>query len=349
MNSNHDDFGGINANPIVPRRTVLKVAGAVLISAWLLPISGCLPASRKLGRAAADMFGPAIPTPYGRFLTADERKTLRAFVDRLIPGGDRPGAVDAECDVAIDAFLAAFLTDPPLIYAGAPFSDRGGAMDNGFARFIPLDAYEELAWRIVIEGSQGLQEREVNGPVKGLQQIFREGLAHLEMRAQAAGGGTFADLPAIARDLIVFDVTDNEVQALVDVAFPATLNAMYGAPEYGGNKNLVGWTSNDFEGDVQPRGYTDAQVVNSDTPLLIDTLLPPSYGRNSKKQQAVATAVPKSLPIDFSALPLPLLLMSAEGAAGMIGDAQGSLARLRASLEPYLNSSAILRWENKNA
>ena len=35
---------------------------------------------------------------------------------------------------------------------------------------------------------------------------------------------------------------------------------MYGAPEYGGNQNLAGWQSIELEGDVQPRGYTDAEV-----------------------------------------------------------------------------------------
>jgi hypothetical protein len=35
---------------------------------------------------------------------------------------------------------------------------------------------------------------------------------------------------------------------------------MYGPPEYGGNRDLVGWFSIDHEGDVQPRGYTDSEV-----------------------------------------------------------------------------------------
>ena len=35
---------------------------------------------------------------------------------------------------------------------------------------------------------------------------------------------------------------------------------MYGAPEYGGNRDTVGWAYIDYEGDVQPRGYSDAEV-----------------------------------------------------------------------------------------
>ena len=35
---------------------------------------------------------------------------------------------------------------------------------------------------------------------------------------------------------------------------------MYGAPEYGGNKDGVGWAYLGRDGDVQPRGYSDAEV-----------------------------------------------------------------------------------------
>jgi len=35
---------------------------------------------------------------------------------------------------------------------------------------------------------------------------------------------------------------------------------MYAAPEYGGNRGLAGWQAVGFEGDVQPRGYTDDEV-----------------------------------------------------------------------------------------
>jgi hypothetical protein len=35
---------------------------------------------------------------------------------------------------------------------------------------------------------------------------------------------------------------------------------MYAAPEYGGNRNRVGWDYIGYLGDVQPRGYTDAEV-----------------------------------------------------------------------------------------
>ena len=98
-----------------------------------------------------------------------------------------------------------------------------------------------------IEGSQGLPEREFNGPVVGLQEIYRSGLAAL--------GDDYAEAGA----------TTQSVRLRADPTFRALLyehccEGMYGAPEYGGNRNGVGWANINFEGDVQPRGYTDAEV-----------------------------------------------------------------------------------------
>jgi hypothetical protein len=363
-----------NHPPRSPRRRwVLQAGGGALAGTLLIPLAGC----GDTASLASNLGGPDGPTPLRFFLTDAERRTLRALVDRLIPGELGPGAADADADLAIDALLGAFLTDPPLIYAGGPYSDRGGAARNDFARFIPLDAYEELAWRIAIEGSQGRPEREFNGPVQGRQAIYREGLAHLDARAaQLATGllpaalgsvlreqlgdtplaavldlvntltGTegFADLPALLRDVIVLDPTDAATQALVDAAFPDTINAMYGAPEYGGNKDLVGWTSMNFDGDVQPRGYTDAQVIHADTPGLLDFLLPPPFGGDPDGPRPAAAPRAKATagPVGIAALSG---LVGPESLAAMIADADGSLARLRAQIAHRVQHPAVLRWE----
>lgn len=248
------------------RRTVLKAGGALALTA-VVPLSGC-------GSSAPPAQAGAAAAP--RFLDDRELRALRAFTDRMIPADATPGAVAARCAEAIDRLLAAFQVDPPFIYAGGPFSDRGGAERNDFERFIPLDEYEALGWRIAIEGSRGLPEREFNGPVKGMQQTYRDGLARLDALAVEQGYADFASAPAPAQDAILGS-GDALVAALIDIGFPDTLDAMYGAPEYGGNFARVGWTNTGFDGDVQPRGYTDDQVVNADTPGPFDSLLPPSY------------------------------------------------------------------------
>lgn len=338
-----------NAPRMPQRRVVLTAGGTMLMSAWLL--SGCASSQPP----DDPLRGPDRPTPRAGFLSEAERRTLRALADRLVPAGLQPGAAAAQAEDAIDALLAAFMTDPPLIYAGGPYSDRAGALRNDFERFIPLDDYEALAWRIAIEGSQGRPEREFNGPVRGLQQIYREGLAHLDARAAQLATGvlpaalgeilrerlgdtplatvldlvntltgteTFADLPALLRDVIVLDYSDAQVQALIDVAFLHTLDGTYGAPEYGGNRDLVGWTSTGWPGDTQPRGWTDTEVIHRDQPGLFDPLLPPSYGgadlgRAGAKVQAAALDRP------------PLLIAASESLAATIMHANGSLASLQ--------------------
>jgi hypothetical protein len=234
------------------RRTFLKAAGGL----GLLAVA---PPSRVRALLAA---APAVGQP-GRFLTAHELDTLRAVAGRFVPGPPEdpdPGAVEAGAAEAVDLLLAAFTLDPPLIHAGGPFSNRAGAAHDDFADFIPLDALAELSWRIRLEGSKGKREREFAGPVVGLQEVYRTGLAHLDQRA----GGAFAALPGPAQDLILRDQTDAAVQQFVAAALSDVLDATYGPPEYGGNRNLVGWTVNHWPGDTQPRGFTPEQVSRPD-------------------------------------------------------------------------------------
>lgn len=339
MSGDQSGTGRVGLLPVT-RRVVLKVGGAVLMTAWLGPLAGCKDGDQAAVSAPVDLRGPDRPTPRARFLTDAELNTLRALVDRLIPADLQPGAEAAHAEQAIDAFLAAFMTDPPLIYAGGPFSDRAGAVRNDFVRFIPLDAYEALAWRMVIEGSQGLPEREFNGPVRGLQQIYREGLAHLDARAKQLAPGIegFADLPAPLRDLIVLDPSDAQVQALVDVAFLNTLDGTYGAPEYGGNHDRIGWASTDWRGDVQPRGYTDSEVIHRDTPGPFDALLPPSYGGSDN-----ASASTRNLSLPLLELP-PLLIVAGESLAAAIMNADGSLAGLRRQLAGQATIRPEWQW-----
>ena len=114
------------------------------------------------------------------WLTDDEYRTLTAACERLIPprDGTAPGAAAAGVPDYIDGLLGAFTVDPPRIWARGPTSGRHGG-SPAFAQFHELTALDELAWRTRIEGSCGLPEREFNGPVIGLQQRYRDGLAAL--------------------------------------------------------------------------------------------------------------------------------------------------------------------------
>ncbi len=182
------------------------------------------------------------------FLDEREYEVLEAACGRLIPAdGEFGGAKEAGSADYIDRLLGAFSFDPPRIWAGGPASGRFGG-EAGFSQFQRLNALDELAWRTRIEGSLGLPEREFNGPVVGLQQIYREGLASL------------------GEDYATVSPTEQGRRLRANLAFATVLfghvcEGMYGAPEYGGNRDLIGWRSIGFAGDVQPRGWRDAEVA----------------------------------------------------------------------------------------
>lgn len=189
---------------------------------------------------------PTVAVPVGRdrarFLSAEQLATLGAVVDRVVPAEDgSPGALEAGAHESIDALLAAFRTDPPRIYAGGPFSDRAGSRVNHFERFLPLDAYEARAWK---------------AKVRRFQRVYTEGLDAL-----AASTPGFATLPGPARDLVLQGSQDPAVTAMMGLAVSHAFEGTWGAPEYGGNRDTLGWQAIGFEGDRQPRGYTDEEVL----------------------------------------------------------------------------------------
>lgn len=185
------------------------------------------------------------------FLTAVQYSVLEAVCARLVPADSTPdggapdgtemGAVDY-----IDTLLGAFTFTPPRIWAGGPFSGRFGGTAS-FSDFEELSPAEELAWRTRIEGSLGITERERLGPVTGLQEIYARGLAEL--------GEDFPTLDPAAQDDRLRKAGD-----FTRLVYEHTCEGLYGAPEYGGNRGLAGWRYLDYEGDVQPRGFTDAEV-----------------------------------------------------------------------------------------
>jgi hypothetical protein len=184
------------------------------------------------------------------WLTDDEMAVLEAVADRLIPPDEiGPGAVVAGGADYIDRMLGAFLVDPPLIFAGGPTSGRHGG-EASYGTFHQLSAIDEIAWRTRIEGSAGMPEREFNGPVVGLQQMYREGLAFL--------GPDFLECEASEQ---VSRLKSRENKRFARLVFGHLCEGLYGPPEYGGNRDTRGWQSIEFAGDVQPKGWSDSEVA----------------------------------------------------------------------------------------
>jgi hypothetical protein len=185
-----------------------------------------------------------------QFLTPHERAVVARIADQLLPPyGTFAGGGAAGVDEYVDRTLGAFAFDPPRIWAGGPFSGRFGGAAS-FEQFLPLSRVEELAWRTRIEGSRGDPVREWNGPVRGWQEVYREGIAAL--------GEDFLNVDADEQAARV-----EAIPELKQLLFEHACEACYGPPEYGGNRALTGWRSIGYAGDVQPRGWSDAEVTGA--------------------------------------------------------------------------------------
>jgi hypothetical protein len=187
-------------------------------------------------------------------VTGHDLRTLRALTARLLPGPPEdpdPGALEAGAAEAIARLLEAFTEPEPPIHAA-----HGGG-------FVPLDTVAELGWRIRLEGSLGLPEREFAGPVMGLAQRLTDGLALLDQCTREACGAAFADAPMVDQDAVL-EAADGELDEFISVALALTLEVVYGPSQYGGNPDGSSWQPLGWPGFTQPRGFTPQQVSEPD-------------------------------------------------------------------------------------
>jgi hypothetical protein len=201
------------------------------------------------GCTSSSTSGPAF-----RFFTSHQAAVIEDATARIAPGpaddpaeAGHPGAREADVTGYIDSMLGALgaLDDAaPLIFAGGPWSNRHTSGPDLMARFVALDPVARIAWR------QRLQ---------GWQDQYANGIAALDK----AAGGDFTKAHATAQDKILASSALSSFTALL---FEHTIEGLYAAPEYGGNRNQVGWKDIAFPGDIQPRGYTPDEVSRSDGP-----------------------------------------------------------------------------------
>lgn len=205
----------------------------------------------------------------GRYFNYREYEAIRALTGVVIPEGDTPGAITAVVVDYIDFLLGAFTVDPPRIFAAGPYSGRHGG-ENKFDKYLPLSRVKHIGWQTYIEGSKGIPEREFNGPVVGLQEIYSQGVIAFDEIAQSDFGADFAQCDFSDQKSIAKKVGDD----FMDIVFEHVVEGMYAAPEYGGNQKMVGWKNIDYEGDRQPVGYSREQMEQPDPlPLLTQSEL----------------------------------------------------------------------------
>jgi len=257
------------------RRGFLKGAGA-------LGVLAVLPA--QLVREVVTHTAEAADSHF--FFDTHQYATVQALCRRLIPGPEDdptetdPGALKANVIAYIDLFLGAFNAGDR-IWGEGPFSGRApapwpfgtpqpaGYPNDDFAATSPLSAVEELSWRTLLEGTKGLPERKwadaaAGGHYVGLQEQYVQGVKDLDDAASQMfpPAKDFVSLMPQQQDILIArpDIT----VGFPSLVFQHAAEGMYGAPEYGGNKDLAGWKYIKFPGDAQPRGYTAEEMIKPD-------------------------------------------------------------------------------------
>ena len=219
-----------------------------------LPIA--VASAAVLGTEGCTSSAPPVRTP--RFFSSHQAAVVTAATARIAPGpaddpaeAGHPGAREADVTGYIDSMLAALGalgdtvlddTGAPPVFAGGPWSNRHTSGPDLMARFAALDPVARIAWR---------------RRLTGWQQQYRAGIATLDKLA----GGDFTKAGHAKQDKILVMPAASSFVALL---FEHTIEGLYAAPEYGGNRGLSGWKEIGFPGDIQPRGYTADEVSRSD-------------------------------------------------------------------------------------
>ncbi|MGO9559174.1 MAG: gluconate 2-dehydrogenase subunit 3 family protein [Acidimicrobiales bacterium] len=229
---------------VISRRQVLQRGGiatlGLLLPAELFSACDQIRAEKSPGRRTPDWLA----------FDDHEAAVVVEATARLIPGPEdepseagHPGAREAGVVRYIDTMLGALSLSPAKVFAGGPFSDRAGSKVDDMATFIGLSTSEGYGWKVRLAGYRAAYSKGV---------VALDGLA----------GGDFLKASKAERDAALAKDPDG----FMTLMFGHAIEGMYSVPEYGGNHDLVGWKDISFPGDVQPRGYTDSEVTDSDGP-----------------------------------------------------------------------------------
>jgi hypothetical protein len=246
-------------------------------------------------------FPGADPNADGRTSAADVTAVIGAL-GSADPNADVDGSgvIDA-ADVALtrSSIFGTVLVGPPAfagrpLFAGGPFSGRtpfpdpasGAPSDqfppNSFATPLPLPRVKRLAWTVRLLGATAVPEVADNPLATtrldvDMRQRYRAGIAQVNALSQAQFGAAFDALDTADQDTLIAMIKRQQ-RRFYDLLVDHTIEGLLCAPEYGGNRDTVGWTLTRFDGDSQPLGYAifdetiDDYRQRPDKPL--STILP---------------------------------------------------------------------------
>jgi len=127
---------------------------------------------------------------------------------------------------------------------------------DAFRQFLPLTRLQRLSWKVRMLGASAVPEVAANPLATDLLETdlrhkYRLGLAALDTASVKMFGAGFADLTVERQTEILGDASTDFLTILRQHVIEATLCA----PEYGGNRDRLGWQLVGFDGDSQPQGY----------------------------------------------------------------------------------------------
>jgi gluconate 2-dehydrogenase gamma chain len=150
---------------------------------------------------------------------------------------------------------------------------KGASTWKSFTDADAADVDAIAALIIPSDGSPGAREahvidfidRSLDGFAKEQRPLFASGLADLRARAAAAhpGATSFASLDTSKQTAILHDL-ERSKSDFFSAMLAATAAGMFSNPEYGGNRDKIGWKMIGFEDRFfwqQPFGYYDRDEV----------------------------------------------------------------------------------------
>ena len=177
------------------------------------------------------------------FLTRKQRRTAAVLANHYIPRDRDPGAAELGAVDYIEQLLTAFDCDPPRIFAS----------DVSSSRFLPLNRYQDVAWRIRLYGSEEYarsfgQGKPYYGPkVVGLRTLISEGLDKVDHLSLLP----IEHLPQSAITMLLGVVGKEFRHAFSELVIEATLSQT----QYGGNRGGAAWKLSHFDGELTSYGW----------------------------------------------------------------------------------------------
>ena len=194
--------------------------------------------------------GPFPVDPSLNYFSQRQREMFTVLAEVALPTSGSLGAARF-----VEQILSAFDFNPPRIY-------------HDGTDFIPLNRYQEKAWRLRLFGSAGVGGG-VNDSVLGVVTGLRDEVQAILDQAEK----TFVGVVYPFTDALAASAWAALPVALQQRMVELTVQSTVGHPAYGGNLDRGGWKMIFFEGDSLPAGYsqydsaTKTNVERADAPL----------------------------------------------------------------------------------